>query len=301
MCSNWLEMKVSRSSTMDNADADFFLYSEPPPIDELIVRHKKGRLRSKTTGRELPLIIICLNVEEAIQVSRNQSKALSDLGRIVEVVPQPCGPRKLARVLKLCMKRVEEMAAKQRSEGSGQADTDMTGEREDQEDDAGHDKPITSIGIPERGTLSPSENTSSANSPPRPDEKRRKVSYQGNDERNMPLSAAVSFPSPPPLDPATPSLAARVSSRPLSSAGAPGQSSNAPHVLLVDDNKINLQLLVMFMKKLSYSYTRAENGLEALNRFKESCLPGPNHLTETGGGAARMFDFVLMDISMPIM
>ena len=81
------------------------------------------------------------------------------------------------------------------------------------------------------------------------------------------------------------------------------QPSTAPsadlHVLLVDDNKINRQLLVMFMKKAKFSYAEAENGQEALDLYKSSCLPGP--LTADNSESTRRFDFVLMDISMPVM
>lgn len=99
--------------------------------------------------------------------------------------------------------------------------------------------------------------------------------------------------SPPPLNPATPSLQEQAGQR------GPGRTAGAQnHVLLVDDNKINLQLLVMFMKKCGYTYEEAENGQEALDKFKEAYLPGP-HCTSID--SARQFDFVLMDISMPVM
>lgn len=39
-------------------------------------------------------------------------------------------------------------------------------------------------------------------------------------------------------------------------------------VLIVDDNEINVQILVAFMKKLAYEYVVARNGLEALDTFK---------------------------------
>lgn len=52
----------------------------------------------------------------------------------------------------------------------------------------------------------------------------------------------------------------------------------------------------MFMKKCGFSYREAENGLEAVEAYKSSCLPGPQ--TTTPG---RRFDFVLMDISMPVL
>ncbi|KAI4593876.1 hypothetical protein KJ359_008919 [Pestalotiopsis sp. 9143b] len=57
-------------------------------------------------------------------------------------------------------------------------------------------------------------------------------------------------------------------------------------ILLVDDNNINLQILVSFMKKLKYKYKTASNGLEAFEIYSAS--PGS-------------FSHVLMDISMPVM
>jgi CheY-like chemotaxis protein len=108
------------------------------------------------------------------------------------------------------------------------------------------------------------------------------------------MSAAVSFPSPPPLNPTTPFLEKRFSEVQLDESGR-GRSTSL-HCLIVDDNKINLQLLVMFMKKQKFSYVEAENGQEAVDRFKSACLPGPQ-----SAGPSRRFDVVLMDISMPIM
>ena len=55
----------------------------------------------------------------------------------------------------------------------------------------------------------------------------------------------------------------------------------------------------MFMKKHAYSYTEAINGLEAFERYKEATQPA---LEATAlPGARRSFDYVLMDISMPVM
>lgn len=69
------------------------------------------------------------------------------------------------------------------------------------------------------------------------------------------------------------------------------------HVLLVDDNQINLKLLVMFMKKCGFSYEQAENGQEALDKF----IAASSASAETTASKRRRFDFVLMDISMPVM
>lgn len=109
--------------------------------------------------------------------------------------------------------------------------------------------------------------------------------------REDPFSVA----SPPPLDPGTPQLNGSVS-KTNGSAEPRDTSRKDLHVLLVDDNKINLQLLVMFVKKCGFSYAEAENGQEALDRFVEVSLQDGN-TSKTKKG----FDFILMDISMPVM
>jgi CheY-like chemotaxis protein len=72
---------------------------------------------------------------------------------------------------------------------------------------------------------------------------------------------------------------------------------NKAHVLLVDDNKINLNLLTMFMKKCGFSYEEAENGEEAVETFKKSTIGD----AEPGTPVKKHFDYILMDISMPVM
>lgn len=67
----------------------------------------------------------------------------------------------------------------------------------------------------------------------------------------------------------------------------------SPRVLLVDDNAINLKLLVVFAKRQNLRYAEATNGLEALETFKSEA-----HATTP---ASRPFEFVLMDLSMPVM
>lgn len=153
------------------------------------------------------------------------------------------------------------------------------------------------------------------------------------------LSSAVSYPSPTPFDPATPSLQSSLDAQPQlplpikndydstasSSQPQPKNTSEVTsrtqspdptfHILLVDDNKINRQLLVMFMRKNRFSFLEAENGQEALNIYKAAChvkTPADaGHTSETVSNRPvptrhdshlpRRFDFVLMDISMPVM
>lgn len=66
-------------------------------------------------------------------------------------------------------------------------------------------------------------------------------------------------------------------------------SQRGPHVLLVDDNDINLRLLQTFSKRLGIPSVPARNGLEALEAYKAAWnTPKP-------------FRYVLLDLSMPVM
>ncbi|KAK8138064.1 Hybrid signal transduction histidine kinase A [Apiospora sp. TS-2023a] len=76
--------------------------------------------------------------------------------------------------------------------------------------------------------------------------------------------------------------------------------------LLVDDNKINLQILVSFLKKLKKPYATANNGLEALEKYMAS--PGDYRCVLMG----KYYSFSIgllplsnlagrVDISMPVM
>ena len=62
--------------------------------------------------------------------------------------------------------------------------------------------------------------------------------------------------------------------------------TTGPRVLLVDDNDINLKIMVTYMRKLNCFYMTAKDGLQAFHNFRDSTTP---------------FDYVLMDVSMPVM
>jgi signal transduction histidine kinase/ActR/RegA family two-component response regulator len=90
---------------------------------------------------------------------------------------------------------------------------------------------------------------------------------------------------PPPNTPSEnankPSLTEMVSSQP---------PTNTTHLLLVDDNPINLKLLTQLVRKLKHTFATANNGLEAVQLYKKSLE-----------GQASRFDLIFMDISMPVM
>ncbi|KAJ5563431.1 hypothetical protein N7535_008595 [Penicillium sp. DV-2018c] len=90
--------------------------------------------------------------------------------------------------------------------------------------------------------------------------------------KNSSEESTVELVCPPPLLAATPS----------------GTNSDLEdmHVLIVDDNDINLKILATFMQKLGCSYETASNGLIALEQVQSS---------------SRRYDLIFMDLSMPVM
>lgn len=63
--------------------------------------------------------------------------------------------------------------------------------------------------------------------------------------------------------------------------------TNVLHGLVVDENRVNLRLLVTLMEGAKYTYKEAQNGQQAVDTFKNS---DDQH-----------FDFVLIDIGMPVL
>ncbi|KAH9836897.1 Virulence sensor protein BvgS [Teratosphaeria destructans] len=294
-CQEWFGMKVIKP-TLDSASAraDVLLYIRPPS-DEHLVQHYTTTAPGR---RPVPIILACLDSEEAVRVSHHQARTLASLGRIVEVLPQPCGPRKLAKVLERCLRAVEDRVAATSPSAemvispSGREDQDTPKARYTAVMPSMHERPKIDTRIDSASSVTSKDSSST------------KPTSVDASPAISPSPQFSGLYSPPPLDPNTPPLAAdNLSRRSARSSQNPYGNANPEdspiHILLVDDNKINLQLLVMFMKKNNYSYSTAENGLDALNAYKESCLPGPH--TSSNSQPMRRFDYVLMDISMPVM
>ncbi|KAI5361106.1 Putative signal transduction response regulator, receiver domain, histidine kinase/HSP90-like ATPase [Septoria linicola] len=332
IATSWFGMKVSQSREMNVEDADVYIFCEPPPVERLRDENRKTEKRqaqgkSKRDEREVAIIIVCMNDQEAVNMTRNHQALLRELGRIVEVIPQPCGPRKLAKVFTHCLRRAEEV--RQGREVGGE------------------DIQVSST-IDQDGQVS-------QNDPVQQKDKGTGITQQAGvkhprhmDDLRKSVSAAVSYPTPPPFDPETPSLESPSEQRDKELHGPKDEEATpkaivlndknplepagrAPHLLLVDDNKINRQLLVMFMKRCNFTYREAENGQEALDVYQDSAEraisdePFISQDDEHAGDAEHSasqarkgsnssalttissrsrpspFDFVLMDISMPIM
>lgn len=259
MCREWFNMTVIQSNTVDaDPDTAIFIYAEPPPIEHLVRQHL-DRKEMGSTGKEAALLIVCTNAFEAAALRAAGIKELVSLGRIIEVISQPVGVRKLGKVLHQCLLSVESSGRTNSGAGSPTRLADEIG-----------------------------WNSSS-------------VVYDQTERRYRPSIEALKWKSEQPLiritvhEQETPTRPLPVLSNSGLTGSMPAQhtrnrsrdNKHRPRVLLVDDNAINLKLLVTFMRKITLPYAEAMNGLEAVNKYKES--------------GNEPFDFVLMDLQMPVM
>ena len=144
---------------------------------------------------------------------------------------------------------------------------------------------MTALGLHNHQTLAP---------PGALTEEQRSISdnivVQSPDETSV---TSFGAPSPPPVLPFSSTITPPQSITPSSPAPTEGSEYFNPRVLLVDDNAINLKLLVVFAKRQQLRYCEAMNGIEAFEAYKSEAL--------SSTPPTRPFDFILMDISMPIM
>ncbi|KAI0132839.1 hypothetical protein BJ170DRAFT_718988, partial [Xylariales sp. AK1849] len=268
---DWFGMVCTESKSVENdEDTNIFIYAEPPPIQYLVEQHCERKNEGKS-GKDAALMVICTNAFEAAALRAAGIEELVSLGRIIEVVSQPVGPRKLAKVLGRCLERVE---------ASGSAT-----------DDSSNSKAVSSS----------SSSSTSNEIQRRAVEPERTLSLsirnQTANRLRPPLSGLRSESEPPlsnkKVDQGYQNQSSSRETDALSPTAiqhhitqAAGTPERRPYVLLVDDNAINLKLLVTFVKKIGLPYAEAVNGQEAVARYKEADQP---------------FDFVLMDLQMPVM
>ncbi|KAF7538527.1 hypothetical protein G7054_g2934 [Neopestalotiopsis clavispora] len=269
-CRDWFHMTcVGSHDVAHHPDTHIYVYAEPPPIEELVQMHHDQIARGRSVN-DAALLIICTNAFEAAALRAAGVDHLSSLGRIVEVTSQPVGLRKLAKIMMQCLIRIEKAAIAAGGGGSAMSSRrDMDSEVQ---------KRAAEVRL---NTLSLVDDPRAGRSRPhleelrwKSDEPRRKLTFVDS-------SAAGSLRT----------LGKHEGYDAAQSTSPAGQGTNEetrriPRVLLVDDNAINLKLLVTFVKKINLPYAEASNGLEAFTKYKDAEEP---------------FDYVLMDLQMPIM
>lgn len=253
--SHWFGMTPTGEGFPCDVGADFVIAHEGPRVEEHLTRQIRG-LPGIEGGK--PLIVICSNA------SRHETyQSLSGIngGGIVYFVSKPCGPRKLARALAACIKKMETTS---RNGNPGPLsplilpDTDSP--REPTISQTGTPPELKSQGPVELGktSWSPSKNAGSYDV---------KLLAAETESDSCSTSPDPMRPAPLKKDEKRPvALHRELSASSVSSTVSAGSTLDGtfPTALIVEDNPVNLMLLATFMKKRGYPFEKATNGLEAL-------------------------------------
>ncbi|KAJ5930492.1 hypothetical protein N7466_005985 [Penicillium verhagenii] len=234
------------------------IVSWPPagPIDILLVQESDLLELRKGMSATLPaLLILC---HRSVDYSKARSEWLP-LSSSVDIIRSPCGPHKLARSVLKCLQHGKSACVTPSSVLQDPMDLVIrTAPLPTVVGSPGIspiESPLTEITGSETAGGSPkSTNATSPDSP---------------SVISSPPEAIVAAPLPGPL--------AETSVPPL----------HASRVLVVDDNRINLNLMITFMKKRRLTdLMAAENGKLAVEAVEQ---------------APQGFDIIFMDMSMPVM
>lgn len=348
----------SKENVPGTCACDYMLFPLPPTSTDMLLKWHSDQEASTGPAN---VIVLCSNTAQASDFRANVAGPLLEKGIQAVPVTQPLGPRKFASVMdKFGKDRSQAQdidfvtAAQKQRIVIGRQDSDpeaMRRERDilreaekarvaEEAESAEKTPPET---LPTNGTQLPhrpgpgvivnadseadrgNEGSSESLALARPNVADHNMTLA----RSRASSASRSISAPPEriLLPQQDGTAA------AGAEAATGHAARLPHVLLVDDNDINLQLLVMFMKKQGLSYATASNGLVALEKYDAACgggtagtpaaLPSPplssygtspNTIATTAttaagavsgqqpnGIAPKPFTHVLMDLSMPVM
>ncbi|TIA64051.1 hypothetical protein D6C77_01703 [Aureobasidium pullulans] len=304
MCQNWFGMDMQITQGLDQTGVDVFLTTEKglDQVKDQLERRMKNRIDQKAQDREadIPLLVICNSVAAANAMMHAPSAHVSAVLSQPWVITEPpkiavrladyqyrCGPRKLAKSLTLCLE-----AHKNAKDPS----IPMPSVRQVMDDNLGedkelHDNPFQKVLESENFAMAveAGEKGHNGDAPLKHPHQDTLVISQGR-SRVPKLDTNPLATQPPSPAPTAGSMSPF--SRTNSDTDKPVHK-----LLLVDDNKINLQLLVTYIKKAGHAFMTANDGLEALEAYKSQC-------EEIGTSDQQVnppFDYVLMDLSMPVM
>lgn len=291
ICEGWLGMNVIGESSQD--PPDFVLLPVTSAAADELLEYEQGVSSSSTKA---PIIALCSDTGQASEFRANMAGRLSAKGIQAMPVTQPLGPRKLAAVIE----QLKEEQTRQRQRivlGRKESDPEAVRRERDilrkaQEAQRAQEKKSRkeleqSNALPDRTKTHNSRrpgpsalvHVEAANDETHDDDPDAptstenmtlaRLNAQNSSQRSMsapPLGLPPAVSSSTAATPATPALL------PLLPNGVGGGVPRT-RVLLVDDNEINLQLLVMFMKKQGLPYATASNGLLALEAYRAAFVP----------------------------
>lgn len=286
MCQNWFGMDMQITQGLDQSGVDVFLTTEKgleQVQDQLDKRmESKSDKEAQNQVADIPLLVICNSVSAANAMMHNPKP------HVTGVLSQPCGPRKLAKSLTLCLE----------ANKIAKTNKPMPSIRKVLDDSLGEGQHLRDSSFQK---VLESENHALA-------EEAKYKGHYGDAPLRHPqkdtLDIAQGRSRIPKLDTSPlDNISTPSSPAPVGGSMSPfSRTSSNPDkpvrkVLLVDDNRVNLQLLVTYIKKSGHTFMTASNGLEALEAYKSQC----GEAKDRDAAIDSPFDYVLMDLSMPVM
>lgn len=235
-----------------------------------------------------PCIVICNSNAAGKTVKASRDKEVIRLGAAVEFIAMPCGVKTITRAITSALIRQKELdATTPRPIDESQMPTMPQPERVE----------LGEVEVP------PSVNplTSPQEVPIRP-KIRSSKSYKGSERARANSRAQESLVSGALAQPHEQRPANEQQTKGVFPSSISPPKNASPMLLLVDDNKVNLQLLTMYAKKQGYPYISATDGQMAVDAYQkaheDSHLP---HGKSPTASDSRIPDIILMDINMPVM
>ncbi|KAK8080619.1 hypothetical protein PG997_008437 [Apiospora hydei] len=234
-CRNWLQMEVVSTAEATEFVPDLILCEDSATSNAYM---------SSPESLKAPVVVICADVPTAFR--RSSENGATSACHSMDFVSQPCGPRKLAKVLLAAVKRwVEHQDTVTPRPGPASLLT--------------LNLPPMRHSLGARGNQSRASNRSEASS--RDTRRSHGMSEDGQPSANGDGSL-----------PESPRPEARSQDAQPSNSSGPDEAEPPPKFLLVDDNPINLRILAAYMKKLNLTFALANDGQEAVDKVLE--LPG---------------------------
>lgn len=313
----------TRTGTLANVEiTDVILVTESD------CRHLRQSHEERTTGsqdayfrtgmlEDKPLIVLCDSIISARVV---RASGVTDFTkRHVELIPQPGGPEHLAKAIRACLPR--DLPSPQN--GSNTVNTiDTSTEQRQLEPKAETQDFAAPTVLPFRAAQRPGLlKRSSSDSPVSPmtlwpQEPAQKTPVVLEQPKSQSQPSAQQGPRPL-FEPTKSSAelegaqAGTDEKKPNPQRPPISAEKRAPGlpILIVDDNAINLQLLVTYAKKNNHRKTTAQDGLQAVEKYKAAChgsALAQRNLSPIQGLEEHITllekpKVVLMDINMPVL
>lgn len=247
LCHRWFGLTVTNVSCSQGEPLllDFYLAVQTE-LDSEDVGGRDifalGKSLHDTDGNGSPVVVICQSPEEAHHMfvtTQNRGEA-----SVFEFISQPCGPRKLARALKICIKRQRDSSSGRSSPAGSTRWVELPESSHLPVDLESTDPPAERMKLSKRPTM---ETMGS-----REQMQGRCLNHRSLDE----------------LAQKSPQMTSPTNGVNGLNGGHEEPDSCRPFVLLVDDNDLNLQLLCAYTKKTTYEHMTARNGAEAVDVYK---------------------------------